>query len=327
MSYRLLDPCTLQGWLNRLLNRPYAVITFIGIITLFFSFHAIRLSFETSVYDLAIENIPETIQYQDYKKVFGSDEIIRIVVRGDAVFRPESFAVIQGLSDDVSRIRGVRRIISLPEVKKTVDLGNKWSIGEFAERLMPIDMFQKNLISTDHRTTAITVVLSENAKRESVIQDIEARISRIPKPAFAYQIGIPLVSQTLASLTRRDFLSLPPICMVVFAGILFIIYRNINCVVLPVLCVLTALIWTFGLMALCEISMSMLTMMVPVFLMAIGIAYCLHICSEYMHQCQSGDTPLQVVFRTFSHTALPTSLTVLTTIVGFASLLVNQINA
>ena len=73
MSYRLLDPCTLQGWLNRLLNRPYAVITFIGIITLFFLFYANRLSFDTSVYDLIIENIPETIQYQDYKTVFGSE--------------------------------------------------------------------------------------------------------------------------------------------------------------------------------------------------------------------------------------------------------------
>ncbi|MFZ3044835.1 MAG: MMPL family transporter [Desulfatirhabdiaceae bacterium] len=326
MSNRLLDPLTLHGWLNRILSQPYPVISVIGVITLFFSFQVFRLSFNTSVYDLVIENIPETVQYQDYKAVFGSDEIIRIVVRGDNIFSPGSFAMIQQLSDEVSRIKGVKRIISLPDVKKTVDIGNKWAIDQFAERLMPISMFQKNLISMDHKTTAITVILSDDANRKLVIQDIEALVSRIPKPASGYQIGIPLVSEALASLTRQDFLSLPPICMILFATMLWLIYRNINCVLLPIVCVTTALIWTFGLMALCGIAMSMLTMMVPVFLMAIGIAYCLHICSEYMHHCQSGDSPRQVVFQTFSQTAFPTSLTILTTVIGFASLLINKIN-
>ena len=33
---------------------------------------------------------------------------------------------------------------------------------------------------------------------------------------------------------------------------------------------------------MCGIAMSMLTVMVPIFLLAIGVTYYLHICSEYL---------------------------------------------
>ena len=69
----------------------------------------------------------------------------------------------------------------------------------------------------------------------------------------------------------------------------------------------------------------MLTMIVPVFLIAVGTAYCLHIVSEYISCAGKAESSVSASRKTFSYIHLPTSLAVLTTIIGLGSLLVNRI--
>ena len=151
-------------WFGHVLEHPRKVVSLISIVTLFFAWHLIHLSFDTSVYDLAIENIPETLEYDAFKKIFGSDEMIRIVIKGKYVFDPDMFQIISRISDDASRIPGVRRIISLPEIKKGIDISGKLSPEEFAARIRPIELFRKNLVSDDFKSTALTLILSDHAE-------------------------------------------------------------------------------------------------------------------------------------------------------------------
>jgi predicted RND superfamily exporter protein len=71
--------------LERIVRRPLVVMLTITVVTVFFAWQIPHLSFQTSVYDLQIEDLPETARYEDFKKLFGSDEIIRIVVASDAL--------------------------------------------------------------------------------------------------------------------------------------------------------------------------------------------------------------------------------------------------
>lgn len=314
-------------WLERILLHPRKVISGISVITLFFAWHLFHLSFATSVYDMVIENIPETVQYNEFKKLFGSDEIIRIVVKGVNVFEVGTFEKVTRISEEASRIKGVRRIISLPEIKKNIDFSGKLSLEEFADRIRPVELFQRNLISDDFKSTSLTLILSDHADHKAIIQQVKCIIETESHGLTTYQIGIPVVSEALSNLTRKDILLLMPISILMFLIILSLLYRNINCVLLPMICVVIALIWTFGLMALYGIPLSMLTVMVPIFLLAIGVTYYLHICSEYLAFSQTCRDPVQVARLTFSSIAFPTFLAALTTIIGFGSLWINQIPA
>ena len=314
-------------WLECILLHPRKVISGISVITLFFAWHLFHLSFATSVYDMVIENIPETVQYNEFKKLFGSDEIIRIVVKGVNVFEAGTFEKVTRISEEASRIKGVRRIISLPEIKKNIDISGKLSLEEFADRIRPVELFQRNLISDDFKSTSLTLILSDYADHKAIIQQVKCIIETESHGLTTYQIGIPVVSEALSDLTRKDILLLMPISILMFLIILSLLYRNINCVLLPMICVIIALIWTFGLMALYGIPLSMLTVMVPIFLLAIGVTYYLHICSEYLAFSQTCRDPVQVARLTFSSIAFPTFLAALTTIIGFGSLWINQIPA
>ena len=307
------------------IRRPLVVIAIVLAVTLFFAWQTRHLSFKTSIYDLQIEDLPETTRYEDFKELFGSDEIIRVVVKGENVFDALTFRKIEQLAENAAQIDGVRRVISLPGIKKAVDVSGNWSLEKFYAVVSGADLFQNNLFSSDGKTTALTLVLKKEAAPDDVIRYVRKLIAASSRDLTLYQIGMPLVSEALAKFTEKDFLRLPPITLLLIAIILFCLFRKLRYILIPFTCVGFALIWTFGLMALLRIPLSMLTMIVPVFLIAVGTAYCLHIVSEYIACSKRTDSRADVTALTFSYIAFPTFLAVLTTIIGLGSLLVNRI--
>ena len=310
-----------------ILRRPIIVIFIIAAITFVFAWRLPDLAFKTSIYDLQIEDLPETAQYNSFKKIFGSDEIIRIVIKCDNVFDPITFRKVEQLAEAAAAVEGVRRVISLPGVKKAVDVSGNWDMEKFSAVVLPVDLFHKNLISADRKTTALTLVLKNDADPDTVIRRVRKLLADGPKDLALYQIGMPLVSEALVKFTQKDFSRLPPLTFLLIAIVLLILFRKAQYVLLPLAAMGLALVWTLGLMTYLGIPLSMLTMMVPVFLIAVGTAYCLHIVSEYLRCQQEAASPAEAVTRTYSNIALPTCLAVLTTAIGLGSLLVNRISA
>jgi len=318
---------SIKACLAFVIKRPLWALLTVAAVTVLFGWHLPELSFKTTVYDLIIEELPEAEQYRDFRDLFGSDEIIRMVVKADNIFDPATFTKVTALSDAALKIKGVRRVISLPEVKKNVDPRGDWPVEKFAGILTPVDLFQRNLISQDRRTTIITLVLKYDADKDAVIAAARALIQNTGTQLRLYQIGIPLVSEALAQYTQQDFFHLTPITLGIIAILLLVLFRSVHCLILPLACVSLSMVWTFGFMAYRGVSVSMLTIIVPVFLIAVGTAYCLHICSEYLTHARTEKTARAATQATFTNMAFPVTLAVLTTIFGIGSLATNRITA
>ena len=310
-----------------ILSRPLIVICIIAAVTFLFGWRLPDLAFKTSIYDLQIEDLPETAQYDSFKKIFGSDEIIRVVIKSENIFDPVTFHKVEQLAQAAAGIEGVRRVISLPGVKKAVDVSGNWDMEKFSSLVAPVELFHKNLISDDRKTTALTLVLKNDADPDKVIAGVRKQLADAPKDLMLYQIGMPLVSEALVKFTEKDFSRLPPLTFLLIAVILLFLFRKVQYVLLPLVAMGLALVWTLGLMTWLGIPLSMLTMIVPVFLIAVGTAYCLHILSEYLKCRQGAPSAVEAVTRTYSNITLPTCLAVLTTAVGLGSLVVNRISA
>ena len=130
------------------LRKPLAVISIILAITFFFAWQIRHLSIKTSIYDLEIENLNETARYQELKKTFGSDEIIRVVIKAENVFDPATFRKIEQLADAAAQIEGVRRVISLPGIRRAVDASGSWEMQKFSAVISYIDVLNKNLYTS-----------------------------------------------------------------------------------------------------------------------------------------------------------------------------------
>lgn len=312
------------GWM---LKRPQLVVLIFIVITIVFGWRIPQIYFRTSIYDMIVDNLPETARYNTFKEIFGSDEIIRLVIRTNGIFTTQNYSVLEELSAAVQKIPGVRRVLSLPAIKNSVEMSGHWDLKKFRERMQPVALFKRNLISDDQNTTTFTIVLAIDADKESVIRDIQALIDNLDRPIKAYQIGMPLVSQAMARYTENDFIRLPPITLLLVTVLLWVIFRNISVTIVVLGTVVSALIWTIGLMGWLQIPLSMMTMVVPVFLIAVGTAYCMHIVSAYLICSQHASTRRQAVLESYNRIFLPTVLTVFTTAIGLTSLLVNRILA
>jgi predicted RND superfamily exporter protein len=313
--------------LQWILERRWAVLAVLLVITAGLGLFIPRLTFNTSVYDLVIEDLPENDRYNEFRQIFGSEEIIRVVIKAGDVFDLLTFQKIEQLAETARKIEGVARVISLPAVKRAVDLSNNWPMEKFKAVIAGVPLFQNNLLSDDHSATLLTLVLSDKANHDAIIDAIRQSIIEAEPTLTLYQVGMPLISRALARYTEKDFLVLPPLTFVLIAVMLFAVLRNIRYVLLPLACVTTALAWTFGFMGMIGIPFSLLTMIVPVFLIAVGTAYCLHILAEHRSVLDQSESARDAVIRTFAATTFPTVLAVFTTIIGLNSLFFNRITA
>ena len=322
----LLKKVRPESCLKYIVYHPIRIILLITLITLIFALQIPSLRFETSLYDLTFEDLPETLEYDQFKEEFGSEEIILVVAKTKGVFHPETFLQIDRLAQSLSQINGIRRVISLPGIRKAMDITDKWDLKDFEGVVADIDLFHKNLISEDKKTTAITLILEDIKQKDQVINGVKRLIDEYQASFSLYQIGMPVVSSALARFTQQDFLTLPVVTFSLIALILFLFFRNLRGVLIPSGAVLIALTWTFGLMAWTETPLSLLTMIVPVFLIAVGTAYCMYIFPEYLSSIEKSTTPQEASLRCFSRLGFPTSLAVITTTIGLGSLLINRVN-
>ena len=94
---------------------------------------------------------------------------------------------------------------------------------------------------------------------------------------------------------RRDMETFLPLILVVIVTTLYCTYRSLRGVLLPLAVVVAAVIWTLGIMAATGFPMFFVTSMMPVVLMAIGVADGIHILSPLLRRTVG--TPGHVLVR------------------------------
>jgi predicted RND superfamily exporter protein len=247
------------------------------------------------------------------------------VVKTDNAFDPLTFGKIEALSASFSGIEGVRRVISLPEIKKAVDISaKKWNLSEFAAMLAPVKLFKGNLISRDRKVASLTLVLTSEADRESVIRAVDRIISNPSLSFTAYQIGIPLISQALARYTAKDFLRLPPITLVLIALLLFALYRRISYLVLPFACIVVVLTWTFGFMALIGIPLSIATSLIASVAISLAVDDTIHCLHRYNREFKKDLDKDRARHDTIMSVGRPIVFRTITISIGFFILLLSS---
>lgn len=198
MLERFIRSFSLNNWLNRIAGQPRTVLIVILIFTGVTAARIPWLDFSVSVRDLIVDSLPERRQYDEFKSLFGSDEIIHVVFKGDNIFSPTFFNRLRTFSDAFEQIPGVQRVISLPRVKSSVDPRDEWSLQRFAALTVPVRIFQRYLISPDRQVSGITLVLEDGADQEAVTMAVRAELQSERAHHPAYQIGIPPVCVALA---------------------------------------------------------------------------------------------------------------------------------
>ncbi|GAB4375336.1 MAG: hypothetical protein Kow009_10660 [Spirochaetales bacterium] len=306
-------------------------------ITVFFGIQIPRIVINNNVDIFIPPTDPSKIAYDRMKEVYGSQKILDVALEAidGTILSVPTLRLIQELTEEIEQLDGVEDVKSLTNadyIEGTSD-GMKVAplLEEFEGTREEIDllkakleswkeMYQRQLISEDLRSTQILVTLDKDAstdEQEEVYRKIYNLVGERSKGLVrSYIAGDPVVVVLIEEYMKSDLLRLVPFVVLVVILVLFFSFHSLEGVLLPLISVLISTIWTVGLMAVTNTYFSLLSTCLPILMIAVGSAYGIHVVSHYDESILPG-TLFGGLVR---HIGVPLFLAALTTLIGFLSL-------
>jgi len=314
-------------------------------LTLFFSIQIPRLPFSVNMKDWVPDDHPVAVFNQEMEDQFGAvDPVIIGVVSDDpeGVFNHDTLKLIYDLTREVDALDGVvlgdtvglastKNIISTEEgleVKTFME-----AVPETAEDIEALrravygnDMFVGNIVSRDGRAALIIAKFEEAQNKKELYQDIAAVVNRYRaagkdkifftgKPVMEGLVGIDIV---------RDLKRMLPIVAVVVVVVLYLTFKCVRGVLLPLVVVGVSTVWTLGIMAITDVPLYAIATWIPIILIAIGCAYGIHILNRYFEEVGTNgrdQNAMEIAIATMEDIWKPVAMASFTTSAGFLSLI------
>ncbi len=337
------------------LNAPKTTLALLLGLTLFLGFFARSIQVDSSVENLLPLRDPDRLYYEEVKRVFGSEEATVIGVFAPDVFAAGTLEKIDDLSQRLRKVDGVRDVLSLSTMKGVVsdDLGvhvgvlmkeppkTRQQVAAFKQAVLANPLTVGSIINAEGTATGIVVLFEAMSDEEFLQRNIQQKIEAATRQVFGsgpeeYAItGLQTLKVNGARLMQEDLAKFIPLAVLLVIAVLAVEFRTRRGVFLPLASVLIGVVWTTGVMVLAGSAINIGTLVLPPLLMAIGIAYATHIVSAYYHQItfayehhlQGERSRPAVVGATMADIRVPVAVASLTTMLGFASLIISPIRA
>ncbi len=207
---------------------------------------------------------------------------------------------------------------------------NDTAMGHIRQRLHAWSFFKNGIYSSDEKSLLVVIKTSPNLdqkNRKVLLAAMKKGLNRIFNSS-GYKIrvaGYSVVDEAVGTRLVRDSFRLFPLVTGVVVIFLFLSFRSFAGVVYPLLTVLLAVLWCVGTMSICNVPLSVVTVALPVLMVAVGSAYGIHLVHYYSHHCNGTADPAKGVAKTLDGTGIGVIMAGLTTVAGFASLAFNDI--
>ena len=333
--------------LARLLtDHPFFVLGAIILVTLAFAAFLPRIGFQADYSKMLPEDDPIVAQYKRTRDLFGGQSLFMLAItaeEGGTLFDLPSLQKLYALTAELERLKDeglVEEVVSPANVK--IVEGTEAAL--LVRPILPgppespadVELFRQKVLS--ERTVRDNLVLADGSgalvllrlsAAIEVREDIQAQIlSRLEGLARKYEGPEKIhISGNAAFLVyvnrymRQDLAFLLPVVVGVVVLVLFLSFRSVWGVVLPLGVVLVGLIWTMGLVGLTGHKLTMISTFLPVVLVAVGSAYGIHVVNEYLQRIARGEGKREAVQATIGEMFVPVLGAAVTTAAGFLTLL------
>ncbi|GHV77588.1 antibiotic transporter [Spirochaetia bacterium] len=339
---------------EKFFKHPVLIVLVIGIITVFFALQLPRAALDNNNLRFVPEDDESRVISGHIDDTFGSSSFVLVglerkygtVFDGEFInrireyiARIEAIEIIGTINSMVSSdyIAGDGDAIVVEPLIPGDFSGTAEETAELKRRILSWDMYRNALISDDFTATQILVTLdidSNDAGKPEVV-DSFIQVRDIAREMFdgmaeVYVTGLPVISATINEAVRADLVLMIPLVILVVLLVLFFSFHRITPVVLPLLTVLVAVIWSMGAMPLFGVKLSVISTVLPVILVAVGSAYGIHVVTHYIEDmghnaAMTKDEHRELVITLLLKIGKAVFLAALTTFAGFGSFIFTSV--
>ena len=172
-------------------------------------------------------------------------------------------------------------------------------------------------------TTRIYLTGDEN---NALVQAVYGVIERYRGPDFRVHVaGQPVLMEEISTAISRDMMRFVALSLLTIAALLWILFRRLSGVTLPLIVVSLSLLSTLALMAASGVPITIPTQILPSFLLAVGVGAAIHILAIFYQARRSGADREGAIARALGHSGLAIAMTSLTTAGGLLSFMAAEL--
>lgn len=282
----------------------------------------------------------DMIYFEQFKKNFGEDGNLFVIgTKDSALYTPQNFARFKYFNDEISRLFGVKDIISLPRLQTIVkDSKDKKFIVEpllgdlpetpedlieFLRRAHDLKFYQGQVINEKNGATVVLVSIHKEVvnseKRQILIDDI-LEASEAFSDATGIQLhfaGLPYVRTILMNKVKKELNLFLILSLLITAGVLFFFFRSFQAVIFPILVIGIMVIWSMGTLVLFDYKITILSGLIAPIIVVIGIPNCVYLLNKYHQEFNRHGNKIKALSRVIRKIGLVTFITNCTTAIGF----------
>ncbi len=222
---------------------------------------------------------------------------------------------------------------SLVNFRQTVFEGGALRVrGLMDEDPVDLDAFKRHVMADpdivgsvvgpdgQHAVLVVRTALIGNEASRKVQDALQGLVKDYSSPDFDIVVtGLPALEHAVSGSLMRDMRVLIGVAFGLMALVLFIHFRNLVGVIAPLTVVGLSIVITLGVMAATGTPITLLTNIVPAFLICVGLGDSVHIQSVYRDKLAHGVPRRDAILAAVGSTGLPVLFTTLTTMVGLLS--------
>ena len=273
--------------------------------------------------------------------IFGSSEKILIILTKDNdIVNQKTFNRISELTEDFENTDGIENCMSLKDVIEiNLDEDGITSFDPIFTEI-PTDPVKKEklekkilknemgnrFVSKDFTSTAIILTKTDSIGDNVVIPSIQKVIKKHPGSEKVYIGGLSFIRHNIKYYIKKDLKVLLPLALLMMVIMLYFSFREWKGIILPFMVVILSTLFSFGLMGILNWKFSIVSILLPIMLIAIANDYSIHLINLYQEKYRSGynNNIKQVILDVYRELKKPILLTGLTTIGGILGLLTHK---
>jgi hypothetical protein len=140
-----------------------------------------------------------------------------------------------------------------------------------------------------------------------------------------YMAGSPVVTHFLKRSMMSDMRKFMVLAIAAVAILLFVMFRRISGVFLPLVIVILSLLSTIGIMALAGVAIKVPTQILPSFLLAVGVGTSVHILAIFYQRFQQTNDKEEAIAYALGHSGLAVVMANVTTASGLLSFATSEV--
>jgi predicted RND superfamily exporter protein len=258
--------------------------------------------------------------------------------------------------DEVTSLLNARAVRGEADALIVEGLLDEWpestdDLARLRERVLSNRLYVNRLVSEDAHFTILTIVpvgrlLSEETdvlaafdqqetsdaqegdfagslqieKDQLLIAALRGVLARYQGPDIELHLaGMPILAGHLGETMQKDLTRFAGLSVGVIAALLFILFRRLSGVILPVLIVGLSTASTLGMMSLLDIPLSVVSEILPSLLLTVGVCDSVHLLTITYQRLSRGDEQREAVLFALRNSGLAILMTSVTTALGLLS--------